>query len=85
MVYNGPTFVRPNIQGDRLKKSLIGFNGNGSSLSVAELEGASELHQESTAVWGEAMLTLHRPLGVTILGGCCGTSKEHLQYLADHR
>jgi len=22
--------------------------------------------------------------GVKILGGCCGTSREHLQYLVDH-
>lgn len=80
-----PSFVMPQLQGDRLKGSLIGIQGNGSSLSVAELEGSMELQQEPISIWGEAMLTLHRQWGVSVLGGCCGTSKEHLRYLVDHK
>lgn len=80
-----PTFVKPQLQGDRLRGSLIGIQANGSSLSVAELEGSTALNQEPIPTWGEAMLNLHRQWGVSVLGGCCGTSKEHLVYLVEHK
>ena len=34
--------------------------------------------------WGDEMLILNQRYGVAILGGCCGTTDEHLQYIVDH-
>jgi len=34
--------------------------------------------------WGNLMIELNKRYGVKILGGCCGTGKQHLQYIVDH-
>ena len=33
--------------------------------------------------WAGAMARLHRDHGVKILGGCCGTSDEHLRAICE--
>jgi homocysteine S-methyltransferase len=63
---------------------LVGFQANASSMDHADLDGASRLQADDLATWGESMLTLNRQYGVRILGGCCGTGVEHLEYLVDH-
>jgi S-methylmethionine-dependent homocysteine/selenocysteine methylase len=80
-----PTFLRAETQPPALFERLIGLQANGSSLDHSELDGAPELQADDVAAWGEAMLTLNRRYGVTILGGCCGTGADHLRYLAEAR
>ncbi len=76
-----PSFLHPEQQSPELFSRLIGYQGNGSSLDHCDLDGADELQAESVKEWGDAMLNLNQKYGVKILGGCCGTGVEHLEYL----
>jgi S-methylmethionine-dependent homocysteine/selenocysteine methylase len=76
-----PSFLNAARQPPGVFKRLIGYQANASSMDHHELDGADELHRESTAEWGELMLELNRTYGVKILGGCCGTGVEHLRYI----
>jgi homocysteine S-methyltransferase len=80
-----PSFLCASAQPPELFERLIGFQANASSLDHSELDGSSQLQADDIPSWGEEMLALHRRYGVKILGGCCGTGVEHLQYLADCR
>jgi S-methylmethionine-dependent homocysteine/selenocysteine methylase len=80
-----PTFLQPAKQPKELFHRLVGFLANASALDHSQLDQAATLQGESVADWGDRMLELNRNYGVTVLGGCCGTSREHLQYLVHHR
>lgn len=77
-----PSFLQAGTQPPSVFDRLAGILANASSLDHSELDGSAELHMESVASWGDQMLQLHFDHGVRILGGCCGTNQEHLQYLA---
>lgn len=77
-----PSFLCAATQPPELFKRLVGYMANASSLDHCDLDGAEQLHQESTFEWGELMLELNRTHGVKILGGCCGTGGEHLRYIS---
>lgn len=77
-----PAFLCAEKQPSELFDRLIGYQANASALQQSELDGAAELRYEDVGVWGEEMLKLNRKYGVKILGGCCGTGAEHLEYLA---
>ena len=64
---------------------FIGFIANASSLDQTELDGRGEIDVDDVSTWGNQMLALNRRYGVKILGGCCGTGVEHLQYIVDNR
>lgn len=76
-----PSFLCAADQPAALFERFTGYLANASSLDHCDLDGAAELKGESVSDWGEAMFDLHRNYGVKILGGCCGTSAEHLRYL----
>ncbi|MCF8106433.1 MAG: homocysteine S-methyltransferase family protein [Desulfohalobiaceae bacterium] len=63
---------------------FIGYQANASSLDHEDLDEAGELQGEDISDWGERMIELNRRYGLRILGGCCGTGLEHLQYLVDN-
>jgi S-methylmethionine-dependent homocysteine/selenocysteine methylase len=77
-----PAFLNPGEQPPALFKRLIGYQANASSLDHDRLDHSEELHAESIPEWGDSMIELHRRYGIRILGGCCGTSGEHLNYIA---
>lgn len=77
-----PTFLQIQ-QVEKSNRRLLGYLANGSSLDHSELEGATCLHQDNLEEWGNEMLKLNTA-GIKILGGCCGTGPEHLQYLVDN-
>jgi len=77
-----PSFLCAAAQPPELFERLVGYLANASSLDHCDLDGAEQLHQESTFEWGELMLELNRTHGVKILGGCCGTGEEHLRYIS---
>ena len=79
-----PTFLCADRQPAELIDRLIGYQANASSLDHSDLDGATELHAESIADWGDEMLRLNRQFGLKILGGCCGTTGEHMHYLVSH-
>ncbi|MBK1792811.1 homocysteine S-methyltransferase family protein [Persicirhabdus sediminis] len=66
-----------------LSHRLIGMQANSSSLDQSQLDGAKQTQQDSLSDWGEQMLDLHRA-GLRVLGGCCGTTDAHLNYIARH-
>ena len=76
-----PSFLCAQSQPPAVFDRLIGYQANASSLDHCDLDGADELHRESTAEWGRLMLSLNRDYDVKILGGCCGTGARHLRYI----
>lgn len=62
---------------------LIGIQANASSKDVTQLDGSGSTEADLLCDWTEAMLTLHDLHSVPVLGGCCGTSVEHLRALSD--
>lgn len=79
-----PSFLCPEQQPGDIFNRLIGYQANASSLDHCELEQAEQLQADDVVEWGQLMLTLNKSYGVKILGGCCGTGVEHLQYLIKH-
>jgi homocysteine S-methyltransferase len=76
-----PSFLCAATQPPELFNRLVGYLANASSLDHCDLDGAEELLMESVSEWGELMLDLNRSHGLKVLGGCCGTNEEHLNYL----
>lgn len=79
-----PSFLCPEEQPGNIFTRLIGYQANASSLDHCELEKTDELQVDDVIEWGQLMLTLNSAYGVKILGGCCGTSVHHLQYLIEN-
>lgn len=77
-----PSFLCAGRQPPEVFERLIGYQANASSLDHCDLEESEDLHQESTREWGELMLELNQKYGIKALGGCCGTSAEHLRYIS---
>lgn len=76
-----PSFLCAATQPTQVFDRLVGYLANASSKDHCDLEGAQELLMESVSDWGEMMLELNKTHGVKILGGCCGTNGQHLDYL----
>lgn len=76
-----PSFLCATTQAPQVFSRLVGYLANASSLDHCDLDGAEELLMESVSEWGGLMLELNRTHGVKVLGGCCGTNAEHLNYL----
>jgi S-methylmethionine-dependent homocysteine/selenocysteine methylase len=73
-----PSFLDPRRLGGSALSRLVGYQANASALDHAELDEASELKVDDVEDWAARMADLNRRFGVTILGGCCGTSGRHL-------
>ena len=80
-----PSFLNAAHRPRRLFARLVGYQANASALDHADLDGLDRLDAGDVADWGASMLDLNRTHGVKILGGCCGTGVEHLEYLAGNR
>lgn len=79
-----PSFLNAHKQPRSIFSRLLGYLANGSSLDQSELDGAKLLQVDDIPTWGDQMIELNRTYGVKILGGCCGTNAQHLQYLVDN-
>ncbi|UCG31313.1 MAG: homocysteine S-methyltransferase family protein, partial [candidate division WOR-3 bacterium] len=79
-----PSFVRASEQPDVVLSRLIGIQANASSLDQVDLEAAATLQVDDISEWGDQMVELNTKYNVKILGGCCGTSAAHLQYIVDN-
>ena len=79
-----PSFLSAELQPEDLFARLIGCQANASSLDHCDLDNSDVLSVEEVSEWGDAMLGLNREYGIKILGGCCGTGREHLRYIVDH-
>lgn len=58
---------------------LLGVKANASSLPLHKLDGSASLVADEPTPFAEALIQLKKRLGLKILGGCCGTSLEHLK------
>jgi homocysteine S-methyltransferase len=79
-----PGFLCAGSQPATLFDRLIGIQANASSLDHGELDEADALHMDDVTDWGKEMLILNQSYGMKILGGCCGTGTEHLNYITSH-
>jgi homocysteine S-methyltransferase len=74
---------RPRNDTPALRRRLVGLQANTSRLTPEELDGREDLDTADPASFADAMLRLHRELGMRVLGGCCGTDARHIRLLAD--
>ena len=79
-----PSFLNANRQPQSVLSRLIGYQANASSLDHSRLDGAALLQADDLSQWGSLMIELNRKFGIKILGGCCGTSREHLQFIVQN-
>lgn len=61
---------------------LIGIQPNGSSLTPKELATMDKPVADSPEKFTRELIHLKTILGLKIIGGCCGTTRDHLQCLA---
>lgn len=78
-----PSFLCAASQPPAVFQRLVGYLANASSKDHCDLDGAQELLMETVSGWGDIMLDLNKNYGVKILGGCCGTNEQHLNYVVD--
>ncbi|MBN8460631.1 MAG: homocysteine S-methyltransferase family protein [Verrucomicrobia bacterium] len=76
-----PRFILSAYQPGDLGR-LIGIQANGSSRDVTLLDGSTKTVTDPVASWAASMNELHLRHQVPVLGGCCGTGREHLEALA---
>ncbi len=76
-----PSFLRAAGLSARAAQRMLTIQANASSLTHAELEAAETVEADPIEDWSKHMLDLRRHLGIRILGGCCGTTVEHLKAL----
>lgn len=79
-----PRFLTEKYEVGELDR-LIGIQANGSSCDVTSLDGSDSTQADPVYDWSKSMADLHYKHGVSILGGCCGTSTEHLKALSQIR
>ncbi len=61
---------------------ILGVQGNTSNLDPRSFSAATDFNAESPASFAAAMMDIHRRFSIPILGGCCGTRREHLAEIA---
>ena len=79
-----PSFLQAVREPDAVLSRLIGFQANASSLDHDQLNEAKKMEVDEVSDWGRRMVSLNRDFGLSILGGCCGTGVEHLNYLTKY-
>ncbi len=63
-------------------KRILGIDANTSAKTPEELDGLSEIDTEAPDDFGRNVAALHEKFGIAYLGGCCGSSTEHIRALA---
>jgi homocysteine S-methyltransferase len=82
------SFVRKALEALRQESpqylsKFLGCQPNTSCKSPEDLDNAAELDCESPAAFSEGIANLHWEFNLKVLGGCCGSSPEHIRALAD--
>jgi S-methylmethionine-dependent homocysteine/selenocysteine methylase len=66
----------------RAAERILGIDANTSAKTPEELEGLAEIDTEAPNDFGANVACLHEDIGLAYLGGCCGSSTEHIAALA---
>lgn len=61
---------------------ILGIDANTSAKTPEELDGLSEIDTEAPDDFGRNVSALNENFGIAYLGGCCGSSTEHIAALA---
>lgn len=61
---------------------LIGIQPNGSNLTTNQLEKSKIAQSDTPEIFAVDLMNLKNSLDLKIIGGCCGTTRSHLQCLA---
>ena len=70
-------------QSEKARGRIIGLQGNTSRLTPEELNNRCELDTDLPETFAEAMKTARTKFQTRILGGCCGTTPEHISAIAE--
>jgi len=65
-----------------VKNRFHGLQANTSRLSPEELDNCVDLKASDSADLAEDMINLNEYISMKIYGGCCGTTKSHMQEIA---
>jgi len=78
-----PDFIKAEQMNPRALSRLIGIWANASAREHSELELTEQSVADDIGQWADAMVRLHQLHGVKILGGCCGTTEQHLRAICE--
>ena len=78
-----PDFIKAEQMTPSALSRLIGIWANASAREHSELEQSEQTVADDIDTWTEAMVKLHKTHGVKILGGCCGTTDQHLRAICE--
>lgn len=78
-----PDFIKADQMNPHALSRLIGIWANASAREHSELEQTEETVVDDIGQWTDAMVRLHQFHGVKILGGCCGTTDQHLRAICE--
>ncbi|WP_299664856.1 homocysteine S-methyltransferase family protein [uncultured Ruegeria sp.] len=76
------TYRRAYDRNKNAAQRIVGIDANTSTKTPEELEGLEEIDTEAPQDFGTNLATLRRMLGISYLGGCCGSSTSHMNALA---
>jgi S-methylmethionine-dependent homocysteine/selenocysteine methylase len=77
-----PSFLKPEQEPEYVLSRLIGIQANASALDHDQLDQAPAPKADDIKEWGDQMIRLNQDHNVQIMGGCCGTRRDHLAYIA---
>ena len=82
-----PTVLSKGLARDELAQRsllnrLVGFSANTSAKRPEELDGLEDLDVDEPEIIGLLMQKVHQKYGTKILGGCCGTNANHIEFIA---
>ena len=81
--------VHPDVFSDAARaageaaRRIIALQANASALSPEELDGTETVEGDGPSEWATAMVEARRIATLPIVGGCCGTSPDHIRALAE--
>ena len=64
------------------RSRIVALQANASSLTPEQLDGAAGVEGDAPERWAAAMVDACRAQSLAIVGGCCGTSPDHMRALA---
>lgn len=76
-----PTYAQKILLSRRNISRLIGIKANASALSLRGLDTVARSEADDPSKFVDELILLREKLGLKILGGCCGTSLNHLSEL----